>query len=100
MLRVCTWISDPAGDLHGPWQAPGSLWPILADRPPSDGTPGNSPNHGGAGQNVLFLDGHVRFVPGRTIGDPDDDIFLNRANTVAAGVDNRDVVLGASASRP
>ena len=90
----------PAGDLHGPWQTPGWAWPILADRPPSDGTPGNSPNHGGTGQNVLFLDGHVRFVPGRTIGDPDDDIFLNRANTVAAGVDNRDVVLGASASRP
>jgi prepilin-type processing-associated H-X9-DG protein len=90
----------PDGDLHGPWQAPASAWPILADRPLSGGSPGNSPNHGGTGQNVLFLDGHIRFVPGRIVGDPDDDIFLNRANTVAAGLDNRDVVLGSSAELP
>jgi prepilin-type processing-associated H-X9-DG protein len=91
---------DSTGDYHGPWQTPGSLWPILADRPPSDGSPGNSPNHGGVGQNVLFLDGHVRFVPGRTIGDPDDDIYLNRDNRVAAGLDDRDKVLGSSAVFP
>src|ERR1043166_1007414 len=88
------------GNLQGPWQAPASNWPILADRPPSDGTPGNSPNHAGTGQNVLFLDGHVKFVPGRVVGDPDDDIFLNRANAGAAGVENRDVGLGRSATRP
>jgi prepilin-type processing-associated H-X9-DG protein len=91
---------DPGGAYHGPWQLPGSSLPILADRPPSEAITGNSVNHGGAGQNVLFLDGHVRFLPQRTAGDPDDDIFLNRANLVAAGLDPHDIVLGYSAARP
>jgi prepilin-type processing-associated H-X9-DG protein len=91
---------DPAGSYHGPWQAPGSTWPILADRPPSDGAPGNSPNHGGTGQNVLFLDGHFQFVPQRTVGDPDDDIFRNNEQRVAAGIGANDIVLGYSAARP
>jgi hypothetical protein len=89
---------DPAGDYHEPWQTPASAWPIVADRPPSEGAPGNSINHGGAGQNVLFLDGHFRFMPGRTIAG--DDIFLNRANCVAAGVDRQDIVIGCSTARP
>jgi prepilin-type processing-associated H-X9-DG protein len=91
---------DQTGGFQGPWQLPGSAWPILADRPPSEGAPGNSTNHGGTGQNVLFLDGHVRFVPQRTVGDPDDDIFLNRDRHVAAGLDAHDIVLGYSAARP
>jgi len=91
---------DPGGEYHGPWQFPASNWPILADRPPSDGSPGNSVNHGGAGQNVLFLDGHFSFVPQRTLGDPDDDIFLNNDHRVAAGIGARDIVLGCSSARP
>jgi prepilin-type processing-associated H-X9-DG protein len=91
---------DPdSGGYHGPWQHPASTRPILADGPPPDHT-SNSVNHGGAGQNVLFLDGHVRFVPQRTVGNPADDIFLNRANEVAAGLDQRDIVLGPSAAHP
>ncbi len=43
-------------------------FPLLADAPPADGGLGNSNNHGGTGQNVLFADGHVRFVSLRTIG--------------------------------
>ena len=91
---------DPTGSYHGPWQLPASVWPILADSPPADGSGGNSPNHDATGQNVLFLDGHFCFVPQRTLGDPDDDIFLNRVNRVAAGVDAYDIVLGRSAARP
>lgn len=91
---------DPAGSYHGPWQAPGCTWPILADRPPSDGSPGNSPNHGGTGQNVLFLDGHFQFVPQRTLGDSDDDIFRNNEQRVAAGIGANDIVLGYSSARP
>jgi prepilin-type processing-associated H-X9-DG protein len=87
---------------HGPGQSPlaSSSWPILADRPPSEASPGNSINHGGAGQNVLFLDGHVRFASGRNLSGFDDDIFLNHEQRVAAGVGPRDVVLGYSSSRP
>jgi prepilin-type processing-associated H-X9-DG protein len=91
---------DGTGIYHAPWQMPAGSTPILADRPPSEGTMGNSANHGGSGQNVLFLDGHTRFVSQRTIGDPEDDIFLNRDNFVAAGKDKQDIVLGASAVRP
>ncbi len=91
---------DGAGVYHTPWQLPDGSQPILADSPPADGALSNSVNHGGAGQNVLFLDGHFRFVVQRTIGDPDDDIYLNSANRVAAGLGPQDIVLGYSAARP
>jgi prepilin-type processing-associated H-X9-DG protein len=91
---------DPAGEYHAPWQLPGSAWPIMADRPPCDAIPGNSANHGGVGQNVLFLDGHFQFIRQRTIGDPDDDIFLNRAQQIAAGIGPNDIVLGYGPARP
>jgi prepilin-type processing-associated H-X9-DG protein len=75
-----------------------SQTPIMADRPPAEGVHQNSINHGGQGQNVLFADGHVQFVTGRTFG-ADLDIFLNRDNIVAAGLDAADIVLGYSAAR-
>jgi prepilin-type processing-associated H-X9-DG protein len=93
---------------------PGQLWglrsdddqrlPILADGPlvvegrvmPS----ANSPNHGGRGQNVLFVDGHVQFVTLTTVGVEGDNIYLNQQGQVAAGRSRFDSVLGASAARP
>jgi prepilin-type processing-associated H-X9-DG protein len=98
---------DEAGAYHGPGDIPQSSWsqtPIMADRPPAEGIlnkegkPSNSINHGGDGQNVLFADGHVQFLPKRTFGE--DDIFLNRDRKVAAGLDATDIVLGYSAARP
>jgi hypothetical protein len=73
--------------------------PILADRPPPDGAPGNSPNHGGLGQNVLLVNGQVRYCTTRALGD-DDDIYSNRRHEVRAGIDRWDTVLGSSADRP
>ena len=35
----------------------------------------NSPNHGGQGQNVLYLDGRVSFSDQRQLGLQEDDIF-------------------------
>jgi hypothetical protein len=77
-----------------------SDFPLMADNPPADGGPGNSPNHGGAGQFVLFADGHVRFITIRNIGFQKDDIYRNKENKVAAGLDPCDTVLGASAAKP
>ena len=37
------------------------MTPVAADQGPGPGATANSPNHGGAGQNVLFLDGHVEW---------------------------------------
>jgi prepilin-type processing-associated H-X9-DG protein len=93
---------DQGGVLHGPGDHPQASWsqtPIMADRPPAEGVMLNSINHGGTGQNVLFADGHIKFLPKRTIGG-EDDIFINRDGIVAAGVDASDIVLGYSGARP
>ena len=71
----------------------------MSDRPPRDQGLGNSPNHGGAGQNVLFQDGSVRFITNRSLNF-DDDIFRNKAGKIEAGTDANDAVLGPSAVIP
>jgi prepilin-type processing-associated H-X9-DG protein len=90
------------GDMiHGPAdgsQTSFSQTPIMADRPPAEGVQFDSINHDGKGQNVLFADGHVQFLTGRAFG-ADLDIFRNRADKVASGVDAADIVLGYSAAK-
>lgn len=79
---------------------------ILADRPARfgevpDWTTANSPNHGGNGQNVLFMGGHVQFFKTRSIAQGDDrDMYRNVNNQQAAGLHPHDVVLGPSEARP
>ncbi len=77
--------------------------PVLADRPPRPTERAfyrlaNSPNHGFKGQNVLFMGGHVRFLTSRHMGD--DDLFLNRVNTIAVGWGPMDAVLAPSEFPP
>jgi prepilin-type processing-associated H-X9-DG protein len=94
---------DEEGNYYGPRVPEGqqaSDFPLMADGPPLESGSGNSMNHGGAGQNVLFADGHVRFVTLRTVGFQNDDIYVNKANKVAAGLDPFDTVLGPSAAKP
>jgi prepilin-type processing-associated H-X9-DG protein len=79
---------------------PTSLMPLMADSSPPDPQRGNSLNHGGKGQNVLYCDGHVAFCQSRYVGYNQDDIYLNRNGKVAAGVDWYDAVLTSSASPP
>jgi hypothetical protein len=71
--------------------------PLLADQPPHDAggriLPGNSPNHGGSGQNVLFSDLHVGWRRSRWISPSDPDIFLNNEDRPAPGLDWKDSVL-------
>ena len=86
-----------------PLQTDNPYLAILADRPPPNvgaGDKGNSPNHAGRGQNVLFLDGHCRFCTTRTVGYNEDDIYVNYENKVATGKCRQDTVLGAGNARP
>jgi len=77
--------------------------PLMADAPACENgnkvLDGNSTNHGGKGQNVLFIDGHVEFRTTRALS-PDDDIYLNADHKVAAGSGSRDTVLGRSDAVP
>jgi hypothetical protein len=77
--------------------------PIMGDRPPVQifaGDKGNSPNHWGKGQNVLYSDGAVRFVTNRNVGVNLDDIYTNTNGEVAAGRHLSDAVLGESKAKP
>jgi hypothetical protein len=75
---------------------PDSL-PIMADQ--TAGT-GNSPNHGGGGQNVLYIGGNVRWCVNRTVGEAGDDIYVNKHNYLSAGESRADTVLGPGDARP
>jgi hypothetical protein len=71
--------------------------PVLADSPDhvnfATVRDGNSPNHGGRGQNVLFGDSSVHFLRTRRAGPHDPDIFLNNERKVGPGVHLNDAVL-------
>ncbi len=71
--------------------------PLLSDQPPHENFrtvhPGNSPNHGGRGQNVLYSDLHVGWHNTRRIGPTDPDLFLNALNRARPGVDGEDHAL-------
>lgn len=54
----------------------------------------------GQGQNVLFEDGHVRFVTSCWLLDGADHFFENAMGYVAAGVDEEDAVIVPSGTRP
>jgi hypothetical protein len=81
-------------------EQPQSLSPLMADGPLAPLSDANSGNHGGVGQNVLFMDGHVVFSTHRLVGYQRDDIYRSRANKVEAGVNRYDSVLGDSAACP
>jgi hypothetical protein len=86
-------------DLFGLSRDSGDLLPILADRPRDAGL-GNSPNHDGSGQNVLYIGGHVRWCDVPTVGVDRDDIYRNLKYQVFAGEHELDTVLGPSNASP
>jgi hypothetical protein len=71
--------------------------PVLADQPPHEEfrrvRSGNSPNHGGRGQNVLYSDLHLGWHNTRRIGPNDPDLYLNNRRELAPGVDPDDAAL-------
>jgi len=81
---------DRSGRLHGLQLAPGDedidYLPLMADLPAAA-------SHQ-AGQNVLFLNGNVRFCTTSKAGVNGDEIYLNQYSQLAAGLHRRDTVLG------
>ena len=49
--------------------------PIMADKPHPQNRLRNSVNHGNAGQNVLYFDGHLEWGPTRYVGLNNEDIY-------------------------
>ncbi|HTU89106.1 MAG TPA: hypothetical protein VMF69_03320 [Gemmataceae bacterium] len=90
---------DADGGYHGLRRDFGDYLPIVADRLESVAQ-SNSVNHGGAGQNVLHVGGHVAWRTNRYAGINGDDIFVNRDNRVLAGKDREDTVLGPGDASP
>lgn len=88
---------DENGNLVPPHRKHGDNFPLLADRAPRTlgvvNPIGNSPNHGGRGQNILLAGGNVRFVPTRHTPDG-DDIYLNQNGQPRAGIHANDSSLG------
>lgn len=71
--------------------------PLLAD---AGNVGANSMNHGGAGQNVLFVGGNVRWCAHPGVGIDGDNIYLNQLSRVRAGLCQQDTVLGAGNAQP
>ena len=69
-------------------------------RPGEERADRQSANHGGSGQNALFEDGHVEFLPVSRPAGRIDDIFANDDNLVAAGVHRNDSVIASSGVAP
>jgi len=71
--------------------------PLLADQPPHQGfrqsLEGNSPNHRGRGQNVLYADLHVGWHNTRRISPKDDDMYTNAHHKFAPGVRENDTAI-------
>ncbi|MGC8638692.1 MAG: hypothetical protein ACP5XB_02305 [Isosphaeraceae bacterium] len=71
--------------------------PVVADQPAHENyqriLAGNSPNHAGRGQNALFSDGSVRWLPTRRVSPIDLDLFLNNQLQPEPGLNEGDSVL-------
>lgn len=70
--------------------------PVLADQPNHADSlirAGNSPNHAGRGQNVLFGDGSVRWYRTRHVSPKDPDLYLNNDHQPRPGLHEGDSVL-------
>lgn len=73
---------------------------LMADAPSSNLPDRQSANHGGDGQNVLFEDGRVDFVPVPVVVNRNDHVFFNDAGQIAAGTHADDAVLASGAVAP
>jgi hypothetical protein len=76
-----------------------ATFPIMTDAPGPQHLGRLSTNHEGLGQNALFEDFHIEFLPGGHLAG-EDDIFHSDRGVVEAGLHQGDAVIGASHSSP
>ena len=88
------------GRHHWPRNKGRTHFALMADAPNPAWRDLRSLNHGGRGQNLLFDDGHVRFVV-ECVGEGYlDHPFQNHFGRPEAGVDENDSVIGSSFRSP
>ena len=74
--------------------------PLMSDAPSSSCTMKGSTNHGESGQNVLFEDGHVKFLKCNKVPCFKDNLFVNNKGEAEAGKKWNDTVLVRSETVP
>lgn len=93
-------MSGPNGLTHLRRNMPDQLRsnvPLFGDRPAPTNFWSqvhiNSDSHGGLGQNVVFVDGHVEFSKSRRFHKSNDDIYTNHLGEVSAPSSADDMIL-------
>jgi len=84
------------GQVVGPRNRARPHFAIMSDMPRDREIGSNSLNHGGRGQNLLFEDGHVRYLSECRLPPTGDLFFANDAGRMEAGLHPDDAVIGAS----
>ena len=73
---------------------------LMSDAPSTNNPTHTTQNHDGKGQNVLFEDGHVKFVRSGQLNRLEEDFFTNDDGEVAAGKHKDDSVVAPSEATP
>ncbi|HUG70084.1 MAG TPA: hypothetical protein VMM76_20205 [Pirellulaceae bacterium] len=88
--------------VNGRHRAPRNLgrpqFAMMSDAPSSQIAGQRGTNHGGRGTNLLYEDGHIRYVVEPSAES--DDPFVNRLGWREAGLDNDDSVVAPSGTPP
>ncbi len=88
------------GRLRAPRNQGRTHFALMSDAPSIQLTDHRSANHGGCGQNLLFEDGHIRYVADLNSEVLGDHPFENRLGWMEAGIDVNDAVIAPSFSPP
>jgi len=88
--------------IDGRHRAPRNLgrtyFALMADAPSLQLAGHRSTNHGGSGDNILYEDGHIRYVV--ESHSEGDDPFVNRLGWMEAGIDIDDAVVAPGFAPP
>lgn len=95
---VLGYVED--GRYLGPRNQARTRFALVSDEPCSVARDHKSPNHGRCGQNVLFEDGHVRYLSTCRVEGCGDALFFNDRGEVGVGLHANDAVIVRGDFRP